>query len=170
MTYVSLSDWARLSKESGKGDPDPTFPLLFRLNPASLLLSSLSQISVSFPICINPHTNFGKCCFLGSSQILHPVNVFQNTSLFVGQIPDLVNTLSDPISKLFCTLNLKPPLSQPLRKALYSGKSLNCSYNQWQNNYCWDIVLKWGNFREQNNPHPSPSHPFKVGVFAVFCR
>ena len=140
MTYVSLSDWARLSKESGKGDLDPTFPLLFHLNPASLLLfhlnpaslllSSLSQISVSFPICINPHTNFGKCCFLGSSQILHPVNVFQNTSLFVGQIPDLVNTLSDPISKLSCTLNLKPPLSQPLRKALYSGKSLNCSYNQ----------------------------------------
>ena len=170
MTYASLSDWARLSKESGKGDPDPTFPLLFHLNPASLLLSPLSQISVSFPICINPHTNFGKWCFLGSSQILHPVNVFQNTSLFVGQIPDLVNTLSDPISKLSCTLNLKPPLSQPLRKALYSGKSLNCSYNQWQNNYCWDIVLKWGNFREHNNPHPSPSHPFKVGVFAVFCR
>ena len=170
MTWESLSDWARLSKESGKGDPDPAFRLLFHLNPASLLLSSLSRISFSFPMCINPRSNFGKCCFPGSSQILHPINVYPNTSLFIGQIPDPVNTLSDPISKLSCTLNLKPPLSQPLRKAWYSGKPLNCSYNQWQNNYCWEIILKWGKFREQNNPHPFPSHPFKVGVFPVFYR
>lgn len=26
-------------------------------------------------------------------------------------------------------------------------------YNQWQN--CWDLVLKWGGFKEQNDPHPS---------------
>ena len=24
---------------------------------------------------------------------------------------------------------------------------------------CWDIVLNWGNFREQNNPHSSPPPP-----------
>ena len=130
--------------ESAKGDPDPPFPLLFHLNPASLLLSSLSRISFSFPICIDPRSNVGECCFLGSSQILHLVNIFPNTSLFVVQIPDPVNTLTDPVSKLSCTLNLKPPLSQPLRKAWYSSKPLNCSYNQWQNNYCWEIVLKWG--------------------------
>ena len=146
MTCESSSDWARLSKEFGKGDPDPTFPLLFHLNPASLLLSSLSRISFSFPICIDLCSNFGKCCFPGNSQILHPINIFPNTSLFVGQIPDPINTHSHPVSNLSCTLNLKPPL------------------------LLWEIILKWGNFREQNNPHPSASHPFKVGVFAVFCR
>ena len=35
------------------------------------------------------------------------------------------------------------------------------TYKQWGN--------KWGNFREQNNPHPSPSPPFKIGMFVVFC-
>ena len=28
------------------------------------------------------------------------------------------------------------------------------SLNSWSN--CWDIVLNWSNFREQNNPHSSP--------------
>ena len=31
------------------------------------------------------------------------------------------------------------------------------TYNQWQN--CWDLILKWGNFRDQSNPHPSSSPP-----------
>lgn len=31
------------------------------------------------------------------------------------------------------------------------------TYNQRQN--CWDLVLKWGNVCEQNNPHPSSSSP-----------
>ena len=38
-------------------------------------------------------------------------------------------------------------------------------YNPWQS--CWNIVLKQGNFREQNNSQPFSSLLFKVGV--LFC-
>ena len=41
-------------------------------------------------------------------------------------------------------------------------------YNPWQS--CWNIVLKQGNFIEQNNSQPFSSLPFKVGVFVVLCR
>ena len=44
--------------------------------------------------------------------------------------------------------------------------SLTITYNRRQN--YWDIVLKQGNFREQKNPHPSLSPPYKVGVFVIF--
>ena len=42
--------------------------------PHPALLSLLSRISFSFPIP-KPCPNFGKSCFLGSSQIPYPVNV-----------------------------------------------------------------------------------------------
>ena len=41
-------------------------------------------------------------------------------------------------------------------------------YNRRQN--CSDIVLKWDNIEEQNNPHSSPIRPLKVGVFLIFNR
>ena len=47
-----------------------------------------------------------------------------------------------------------------------------CEVFQWEVNLLsgGDIVLKWGNFGERNNPHPSPSPPFKVRVFLAFYR
>ena len=43
------------------------------------------------------------------------------------------------------------------------------SIHIWRQN-CLDIVLKYGKYWEQKNPHPSPFPPFKVAVFVVFYR
>ena len=68
-------------------------------------------------------------------------------------------TLMSPINILQARAPF--PLSSPRLHA-------HGNYNRRQN--CRDIVLKQGNFREQKNPHPSPSPPFKVRVLVVFYR
>ena len=42
-------------------------------------------------------------------------------------------------------------------------------YNRWQN-YCWDIILKYGNFREQKNPHPSHVPSIQSWGFCCFIK
>ena len=41
------------------------------------------------------------------------------------------------------------------------------SLNSWSN--CWDIVLNWSNFREQNNPHSSPHPLLSMLGWLLFC-
>ena len=80
---VNLGD----KSESGRGVPDPAFPLL--LYPE---YGFLSHIRI-------PFQHFGESRFPSNSQIQYPVKafwVFQNPALYVSLIPGPENTIPDP--------------------------------------------------------------------------
>ena len=57
-------------------------------------------------------------------------------------------------------------------KRSLSSHYMSSNQNRWQGSEQIDTLFLNGvySFREQNNPHPPLSPPFKVGVFVVFYK